>query len=242
MAASDTRSGIAPSLLREPSALLGQVSRETLGRQIAAALRNQILLGVLRPGQHLNQQQVCEQFGVSRMPVRDAFMLLGYEGFVVDEGAGRLVVARLTRRDIEDIYLIEGILHGLACKRATERATAEDLAELKQLHERLAAAVKAGDGAAMATLNWAFHRRINQLSASPKLTAALRPLAQSIPRELFSSIPSWGRKAVSMQQKLLAAMRARNAERAETIMIKHVNDAGADFIKFLQDQGIEFNA
>jgi DNA-binding GntR family transcriptional regulator len=228
--------------LREPTPLADRVSRETLGRQIANALRNEILLGALRPGQHLNQQQVCDQFGVSRMPVRDAFMLLTYEGFVVDEGAGRLVVARLTRQDLEDIYMIEGILHGIACRRTTMLATPEQLNELKKLHERLADAVQAGDGSAMATLNWAFHRRINQLSASPKLTAALRPLAQSIPRELFSSVPSWGRKAVGVQQKLLTAMRARNADKAEAIMVKHVNDAGADFIKFLQDRGVEFNS
>jgi len=239
MAVSDFRQS---GYLREPAPLAGRVSRETLGRQIANALRNEILLGSLRPGQHLNQQQVCEQFGVSRMPVRDAFMLLAYEGFVVDEGAGRLIVARLTKQDLEDVYMIEGILHGIACRRATEIATAEDLGELKDLHDQLAVAVKENDGAAMATLNWAFHRRINQLSASPKLTAALRPLAQSIPRELFASVPSWGRKAVSMQQKLLSAMRARNADRAEAIMIKHVGEAGADFLKFLQDRGIEFTA
>ncbi|MQA24956.1 MAG: FCD domain-containing protein [Micromonosporaceae bacterium] len=226
--------------LREPAPLGGRVSRETLGRQIANALRNQILLGELRPGQHLNQQQVCERFGVSRMPVRDAFMLLTYEGFVVDEGAGRLAVARLTRRDHEDVYMIEGILHGIACRRATEAATSDELIELKDLHERLASAVRARDGAAMATLNWAFHRRINQISASPKLTAALKPLAQSIPRELFSSVPSWGSKAVAVQQKLLAAMRARDAERAEEIMVKHVNEAGADFLKFLQGRGVDF--
>jgi DNA-binding GntR family transcriptional regulator len=228
--------------LREPAPLAGRVSRETLGRQIANTLRNEILLGALRPGQHLNQQQVCEQFGVSRMPVRDAFMLLTYEGFVVDEGAGRLVVARLTRQDLEDIYMIEGILHGIACRRCTEVATTEELNELKELHERLSAAVQAGDGAAMAALNWAFHRRINQISASPKLTAALRPLAQSIPRELFSSVPSWGRKAVTMQQRLLVAMRGRNPDKAEAIMVKHVGDAGADFIKFLQDRGVEFGS
>jgi DNA-binding GntR family transcriptional regulator len=67
-------------------------------------------------------------------------------------------------------------------------------------------------------------------------------LAQRIPRELFSSVPSWGRKAVTMQQRLLVAMRGRNPDKAEAIMVKHVGDAGADFIKFLQDRGVEFGS
>ena len=52
------------------------VDRAFLGRQIAQSLRRDILLGVLSSGTKLSQQQLCERFGTSRMPVRDGLRLL----------------------------------------------------------------------------------------------------------------------------------------------------------------------
>ena len=60
-------------------------------------MRHQILSGQFQPGQHLAEEQLAEQFGVSRTPVREAFQRLKIEGLVVESGNGRLRVQHLTK-------------------------------------------------------------------------------------------------------------------------------------------------
>jgi len=216
-----------------------RISREPLGSQIANAVRDEIFSGRLPPGTHLSQEEIRKQFGTSRIPVRDALMMLASEGLVVELGSGRVQVAGLSRRDLEDVFLIEGFLHGLACKRAAERITDPELVELRGLHERLAAAVESGDADFVAELNWSFHRRINQISGSAKLIAALRPLALSMPRGFLAMVPNWAPKALQMQEQLLSALADRDGAKAEEISSSHTQRAGAELAAFLCKQGID---
>lgn len=227
--------GTSPGTGSAPSRL----SRESLGSQIANALRDEIFAGQLRPGTHLSQQEICDRFGTSRIPVRDALRMLTSEGLVTELGAGRVEVAGLSRRDLEDVFLIEGFLHGLACRRAAERMTDPELEELRTLHQQLADAIAANDAELTADLNWAFHRRINQISGSAKLIAALRPLALSMPRGFLAMVPNWAPKALRMQQRLLAAFAERDGRKAQDISSKHTKRAGAELAAFLAEQGID---
>ena len=75
-----------------------KLARARFGSQIAEALRNDILFGRVESGKRLSQVELCERFGTSRMPVRDALRQLTYEGFLIDDGKGHAVVAPVTRR------------------------------------------------------------------------------------------------------------------------------------------------
>lgn len=217
-----------------------QVVRAPLGEQIADAIRAEILLGVLKPGAHLSQQQICERFGTSRIPVRDALSLLLHEGFVTEAVGRRVVVARFTREDLSDIYMIEGLLHGVAVRRAAERITPAQLDELRAVHEQFKTAVTADRTDEIAATNWEFHRRLNQAAASPRLTSALRPLASGIPKDIISMLPKWGSKAVTTQRRLLKALGDGDGEAAEAIVVKYTNQAGADLVKLLETHGVTF--
>lgn len=216
-----------------------RLARAPLGRQIADALRRDVLFGHLAPGTRLGQQQLCEEFGTSRMPVRDALRQLTYEGFLVTDEGQHSVVAKLSRRDLHDIYVIEGLLHGLATKRVTEQATEEELDELDRRHDEMLGAERASDVESMADLNWHFHRRINQLARSRKLVTALRALALSIPRDYVVEFPEWVHRANEEHADILAAMRDRDGDKAELLMRQHVTDAGADLLSYLESKGLD---
>ena len=151
-----------------------QVQRALLGNQIADAIRRDILLGVIKPGTRMAQQQLCETFGTSRMPVRDALRVLTHEGLLVTDAGQHTIVAPLSRADLSDSFVIEGMLAGLAAERASRAASDEDLASLDTLHQAMISAASAQDEAALAELNWSFHRSINRLSGSRKLLAAIK--------------------------------------------------------------------
>jgi len=214
------------------------VVRVPLGDQIALAIRADILLGRLKPGEHLSQQQICERFGTSRIPVRDAFNALLHEGFVTEAVGHRVVVARSTRQDLSDIYMIEGLLHGIAARRAAEHITVDELEELRALHRQFKSAVESNQEEDIAALNWEFHRRLNQMADSPRLLAALRPLATCIPRDIVSVLPRFGVKAVTAQRQMLQALKVGDGEVAERIMVGYVNEAGADLIEYLDGQRV----
>lgn len=216
-----------------------RLDRSTLGGQIADAIRREILLGRLEVGQRLGQSQLCSRFGTSRMPVRDALRQLAYEGFLLSDGGGHAVVARMSRGDIEDTYAIEGTLHGFAARRVAKKASSEEIAELRRRHEEMM--LREHDVAALAELNDQFHRRINHLADSRKLLAALRTLALSIPRDYLVEFPEWAARANCEHAEILAAFEARDGERVEVLMRAHVSEAGSYLVRYLQGCGVDLD-
>jgi DNA-binding GntR family transcriptional regulator len=222
------------------TATTDRLNTTTLGRQVADMVRRDILFGRLTSGTKVSQQQLCERFGVSRMPVRDALRQLTSEGLIVTDDTRHSVIARLDRRNIEDSFLIEGMLHGLAVRRVAETGTTEQFRELKVRHEAMCAVGK-DDLKRFSEINWSFHRRINQIADSRKLNAALRAVALSIPRDYVVQLPEWMTRAKAEHDRLIHAMTARKGSRAETIARAHVVEAGHDLVRYLKDHGVELD-
>src|SRR5882672_1316046 len=70
-----------------------RLRRQSLGNQIAEQLRQDILVGRLAPGTHVGQQNLCDVYGTSRMPVRDAVRQRVSEGLVTYTSGGHSIVA-----------------------------------------------------------------------------------------------------------------------------------------------------
>ena len=86
--------------------------------QVAEILRRDIFTGELKKGQELNQENIAEKLGTSRMPVREAFQILEREGILTIHKR-RAVVEGLTTEDIVDHLKIRAMLEGEAAARAT---------------------------------------------------------------------------------------------------------------------------
>lgn len=225
----------------EPDSESRVVERAPLGTQIADALRQDILFGRLKPGTKLAQRELCEQFGTSRMPVRDALRALLHEGLLTLDSGQHTLVAPLSRDDLLDSFIIEGTLTGLATTRATELTSDEDLDELDSLHRHMLAVTNGtpeGSAKSMASLNWTFHRKINRASGSRKLLAALRVVSIDMPREFLERLPEYHARSNDEHARILAAMRKRDGERAGDLMAKHVISSGKALIAYLEAQGV----
>lgn len=215
------------------------MDRRPLGRQIAAAIRSDILFGRLEPGTKLAQRELCDVYGTSRMPVRDALRQLTYEGFLMTDSGRHSVVAPLRRRDLRDIYLVEGTLHGIATRRLAEAEfDVEAVDDLESRHYAMLQAECDNDAHVMAELNWLFHRRINELADAPKIVAAIRTLALSIPRDFVVEFPNWIHRANEEHGQVLQAIRDHDGDRAQRIMCEHVRAAGNDLIAYLETTGV----
>jgi DNA-binding GntR family transcriptional regulator len=101
-------------------------------------LRQQILDGTLKPGMRLPQNEIAEQFGLSRVPLREAIRKLEGERLVVVVPRRGVTVPDLSDDDVRDLYIIRIQLEPMAFRRATESITDEQVAELHDMTEKLA--------------------------------------------------------------------------------------------------------
>lgn len=217
------------------------VQRTMLGSQIADAIRRDVLLGVIKPGTQLSQQQVCERFGTSRMPVRDALRMLAHEGLLVTDSAQHTIVAPLSRDDFLDAYRIEGTLAGMAAERASQKAAPEDLERLEGLHQQMVKATAATEFGEMVRLNWSFHRSINKLSASRKLLSAIKTVSLDLPRDFLMELPDWSTRSNADHAGILAAMREQRHADVRELITEHIVASGRGLIAELEARGLDLD-
>lgn len=207
-----------------------------LSEQIADALRADIIFGRIGAGTKLSQRELCQRFQTSRMPARDALRQLAHEGLVVNDGTGHQIVAELSRRDIEDAYLIEGALQGLAARRVAETHTAEMIDELRARHAEMVEVEN--DSERLGELNWRFHQRIIELADSHKLTVALHTVRMTMPTDAtyLVEMPEWRSHVNSEHVQIIDAIEARDSDLAERLLRAHVADAGKHLTEHLTER------
>jgi DNA-binding GntR family transcriptional regulator len=120
--------------MADPSPVLSSsmaVVHRSLSDEVVDRLREGIITGVLKPGQHLREASLSIAMDVSRSPIRDAFAQLNHEGLVTIRRHRGAVVVGMTEQDIEEVYSLRLSLETLAVRLATERATSTELAALR---------------------------------------------------------------------------------------------------------------
>ena len=166
----------------------GTVNHPSLKDTAAAYLREQILTGQLPPGTKIDQDEISEALGISRLPVREALIELAQESLIDAVPRRGAFVARLERADVIDHYRIFGLIAGLAGSRAATALSDEQLAHLRRIHESFVAATDPED---KAHWNHEFHRIINRAGGSRRLVSVLGLLSRSLPVRYFEFVPNW---------------------------------------------------
>ena len=110
---------------------MAAVHQISLSEEVTARIREAIVTGVLRPGEHLREADLSDALQVSRSPVRDAFARLHHEGLVTLRRHRGAVVVGMTADDIEDLYSLRRSLESLAVGLAASRATEDDVEALQ---------------------------------------------------------------------------------------------------------------
>jgi DNA-binding GntR family transcriptional regulator len=212
----------------------GTVNHPSLKDAAAEYLRQQILTGKLPPGTKIDQDEISEALGMSRLPVREALIELANESLVDAVPRRGAFVARLERADIVDHYRIFGLIAGLAASRAATSLTDEQLVELRRIHESFESAA---DPEAQAHWNHEFHRLINRAGGSRRLVSVLALLSRSLPVRYFEFVPNWAESSARHHARILTALEERDAHEAQRIMEHHVAESGDLAVGILQEMG-----
>ena len=210
------------------------VRRRNLREDVADRLRNDILTGRLTPGKRIDQDQLAAELGVSQLPVREALIQLDQEGLVETIARRGSYVPQLTPEDIADQYRIFGLVSGLACARAAENLSEEQLTQLREVNDQLAIAT---DTAEQERLNFEFHRIINLAGSSRRLLSTLRLLARSLPANYYDFAHGWQTAACAEHEIILRALEARDGDGAQRAMVSHLSDGGRHAVSQLTELG-----
>ncbi|MGO8870881.1 MAG: GntR family transcriptional regulator [Acidimicrobiales bacterium] len=193
----------------------------TVRSRAARELRDRVLTGRLRPGDRLDLDEITEEFGISRTPVREALLELSYEGLVAVTPRSGITVIGITPEDAVDNFAVLAALAGKAAEWATSRITGPQLDEL----HRLADAVTGDRNVVDA--NRRFHRAVNLAACSPRLLTYLRQAVRVVPGSYFDLFPEAERRSRADHAALLDAIGLGDATSARAIAEAHVLDAGA---------------
>jgi len=195
-----------------------------LREEVEAYLRRAIASGSLRPGQKLSEKEVCLRLRVSRTPVREAFQRLHTEGFITSRPRRGAAVARLSARDLREIYPILASLEALVTRLALPQLRVADLARLRRLNGGLAVLADRGDETGFMRVNHDFHALFYRRCRNERLQAMVRQLRDQTYRlRLFAvSVPGRMHEAVKEHDEIIAALEGADGGAAERAVRLHM--------------------
>jgi len=210
-----------------------ELNQLPLSQTIVEVIRTAIVTCRLAPGAPLNQVDLARELATSRGPVREALRQLEEEGLVVHVPYKGTFVARLTRRDVEEVCSLRSVLERFAARRVVERATDAEIASLGRLVEQMEAAVAHGDWDERDSLDLSFHTRICELADHRLLLQAWDRSALQLRRALTlrNRVGDDAPRLVSMHRELYEAIRDRDLARIDAAYEHH----GADLARRLAD-------
>ena len=205
---------------------------QSIADNVFSALENDILSGVLPKGALITELRACEQFGVSRTPVREALQRLRQEGLVEESGKGAVVIG-ITESDIDDIYEVRVRIEGLAAARCAERISAEELKKLSETVELQEFYTAKGDRDRTKEMDDQFHSAICRLCGHNVISDTLIPLHKKIQRYRRASIADETRmkQMAEEHRAIYDAIAAGDAEQAKKLTQLHVDNARANMLK-----------
>ena len=200
------------------------IVRHSLHESLVAPLREMILQGELRPGEKVPEEELCERFGVSRTPIREALKVLAAEGVLQILPHRGAIVARITEEQIEELFPIMASLERLAGLLACQNATDADVARMRALHERMIACYEADDEVEYLRHNRLIHEGFFTIAGNATLSAFYQQILTRIHACRFvvrKSREHW-QAAVAEHTQMIEALAARDAPRLAAILETHV--------------------
>jgi len=212
------------------------LERMSLHDQLVAKVREMIVDGELEAGAALPERMLCETFGVSRTPLREAFKILASEGLIELRSHRTPVITPINRDEIANIFDIMVALDGVAGARAAALATDDDIARLNAMHDRLVQLHRDASRAAYFRLNQEIHLEITRLAANPSLLNIWTTMHANIfrARAVANYDAQRWKESVKEHEAFMALLGARDVGGFAAALSSHTRKTGDAVLATLQ--------
>jgi DNA-binding GntR family transcriptional regulator len=184
--------------------------------RIYAALRQDILALVLRPGAVLVETALSRRFAASKTPVREALALLQQDGLLEAMPRRGYLVTAVSVDDVHELFELRMALESAAAELAAQRITPEEIEHLESLTLPADAASRRRGLRSTLDRNRAFHVAIARASRNERLA---RLVGRTI--DEMTRLVAMGHQ-IGEHRQITAALRTGDAQRARAAIIDHI--------------------
>ena len=200
------------------------IQRTPLHKQVAAHLRKMIVEGELAPGARVPERILCERFGISRTPLREALKVLSYEGLLELNPNRGATVTEVSENAVDEMFPVIGALEALAGRLACAHVSEQQMADLETLHAQMLAHFRQGNAAEYFRTNEQIHEAILQASNNTVLIKTYHDLSRRVRRMRYIArlTPERWQQAVTEHEQMITALRGRDGEMLASVLHKHL--------------------
>jgi DNA-binding GntR family transcriptional regulator len=200
--------------------------RETISNRVYRILREAIVRMELKPGDRISEAEISNALGISRQPVREAFIKLSDLNLVAVLPQRGTFVVRISKREVSNAQFVRLAIEVAVTRRACERATEADIVAIAKTLEGQREAAAKHDHARFMALDEAFHRAIARSAECAFAWRSIDAVKAHMDRVRFLILPLAARMqpVIRRHQEIYHAIAARSADDAEQAMRAHLGD------------------
>jgi DNA-binding GntR family transcriptional regulator len=202
------------------------ISRRQLHDELLGRLREYIIEGALPDETKIPEKELCERFGVSRTPLREALKVLAFEGLVVLNHNRGAIVKTLSLEDLDEAFPIYGRLEALAGELACQRLSQSEIDRLRALHDAMVTAHSKGNVQSALALNEQIHAGIQTGSGNGNLLQLLSYVSSRVRRARLTL--SYSRDALDAamtdHERMMTALERRDPQRFSDAIREHIEN------------------
>lgn len=224
--------------LVRPKLVIDFSSSKPLGEVVYVALREAIIKNQFKSGERLMETELADEMMVSRTPVREAVRKLQSEGYVVMLPRKGTYVTSLSMQDISDVYEIRSALESLAASKAAERATDEEITDMRRILDLETGIINNADVAQTINSDVMFHSMIYKASKNTRVESLINALREQTQRLRSSTLSRPGRLYFAHEEhtRILEAIQARDPQAAGRASIEHIERSREVMLDLLRYQ------
>ncbi|MER0236926.1 GntR family transcriptional regulator [Fulvimarina sp. MAC8] len=193
-----------------------------IGPQLLKSLRGRIVRTELAPGLRLSEKDIAVHYGLSRQPVREAFIRLAEEGFLEIRPQRGTFVRRISADEVKDARFIREAIEADIVRLAAERLDESLVRELRRLIA-LQSDVAEGDAEAFMPLDEAFHRAIAEAGGHGRAWSVLQQIKAQMDRVRYLTAAEFPKaKLIAQHEAIARAIEKGDADAAEAAMRGHL--------------------
>lgn len=199
------------------------IVRPALHVEVIDRLRDMIAEGLLVAGERMNERMLCERFGISRTPLREALLVLQGEGLITLSPRKGAYVTKMSLDQIRDILELIGGLEAVAAKFTCERATAEEVDQIETSHIAMVDLFRRGNMLDYFKVNERIHLAIVAASGNAEVARVHSTLRRRVMRALYSPLikPERWRQSIVEHEEFIVALKARDGARLGKLLTNH---------------------
>ena len=212
------------------------IERRSLHLELVERIRPLIVESHLDPGDKVPEKVLCERFGVSRTPMREALKVLAAEGLVRLEPNRGAWVTLVTVEEVEEVFPVLGALEALSGELACTNIADAEISHIRRLHDQMMDSYRDRNLVDYFKTNQEIHRAILLAAKNQSLTNTCQALSARMQRARYAANLSEERwaDAVAEHEQIIRSLEARNGRELGQILRQHMKNKQESVLKWLR--------